>query len=189
MVIIGGTHTSGLFQADPGLKYTEGWNWPFHGKPQKIFCFSVLKLWIIWQIYTLDSAIYSLAVEIYTSDSAIYSLRSPLRGVYAIYGCMRYLWSAHTLWYIFRQGLLIKHIQELTKISYEFISSKYVSLVCRVFNDCSIADCISGFKNATSMMRQEFGKKEPLGLKCITVNPFLQNCTLPDDYMRLLAPN
>ena len=49
---------------------------------KKLFRFSV-QLWIICQIYT--------------PDSAINSLRSPLRGVYVMYGRMRCLWSAHTL--------------------------------------------------------------------------------------------
>ena len=66
-----------------------GKSWPFHCKNKKFpfLCAAVVNC----QIYTPDSAIYSLVVEIYTPDSAIYSLRLQLRGVYAIYDPMRRL--------------------------------------------------------------------------------------------------
>ena len=65
-----------------------GENWPFHCCAAVVNC----------QIYTPNSAIYSLAVEIYTPDSAIYSLRSQLCGVhvYAIYdACSAFDPSTH----------------------------------------------------------------------------------------------
>ena len=42
----------------------------------------------------------------------------------------------------FRQGLLVKHIKELAKISYRFIGFRRFTLVGGVGNDRSIADCI-----------------------------------------------
>ena len=44
----------------------------------------------------------------------------------------------------FRQGLLIKHIQELVKTSNGFVSSMHFMLVGGVGKDWLIADCISG---------------------------------------------
>ena len=48
----------------------------------------------------------------------------------------------------FRQGILIKHIQELAKTSYRFAGSKHFVLVGGIGNDRSIADCISGCRKA-----------------------------------------
>ena len=42
----------------------------------------------------------------------------------------------------FRQGLLVKHIKELAKISYRFVGFRCFTLVGGVGNDRSIADCI-----------------------------------------------
>ena len=53
-----------------------------------------------------------------------------------------------------------------------------------VGNDRSIADCISGCRNAIKI-GQKLAKKEPLSLKYwgyITANPFPQKCTLPRVY-------
>ena len=57
-----------------------------------------------------------------------------------------------------------------------------------VGNDQLIADHISGCRN----IGQKFNRKEPLGLKYMyvyTANPFPHNCTLPENYMHLLAPH
>ena len=67
-----------------GAKFGRGWDQLMYGS-WTLLC-SAHKL----------LAIYSLACEIYTN---IY-LRSPLRGVYAIYDRMWHPWSAHALQYI-----------------------------------------------------------------------------------------
>ena len=60
-----------------------------------------------------------------------------------------------------RQGLLIKHIQELAKASHGFIGFKRFTLVSRVGNDRSVADCISGCRIAKNI-GQKLAEKEAL---------------------------
>ena len=76
----------------------------------------------------------------------------------------------------FRQGLLLKHIQELAKTSHGFIGSSALRWWAGVGYDRSIADCISVFlwgrdENCISGCRkamnigEKLAEKEPLGLK------------------------
>ena len=55
----------------------------------------------------------------------------------------------------------------------------------RVGNNGSIADRISEAIN----IGHKLAEKKPLGLNYIAANPFPHNCTLPENYMRLLAPH
>ena len=54
-----------------------------------------------------------------------------------------------------------------------------------VGNKGSIADCISEAKN----IGHKLAEKKPLGLNYTAANPFPHNFTLPENYMRLLAPH
>ena len=56
-----------------------------------------------------------------------------------------------------------------------------------VGNDGLIADCISGCRKGINI-GQKLAEKESLGQKHITANPLPHNCTLPENYIRLLAP-
>ena len=65
----------------------------------------------------------------------------------------------------FRQGLLVKHIQELVKKPLtDSLVPGALRWWARVGNDRSIADCISGCRKAMKI-EQKLAEKEPLGLK------------------------
>ena len=83
----------------------------------------------------------------------------------------------------------MKHIQELAKNSHGFVGSRHFTLVGGVGNDRSIADCISGCREAINF-GQKIAGKEPLGLNCTHAgNLFPHNCALPEYYICLLAPH
>ena len=85
-------------------------------------------------------------------------------------------------------SFLTKHIKELSKPLINLLVPGALRWWAEVGNDWSIADYISGFRKAISI-GQKLAGKEPLGLKYITADLFLHNCTLPENDMNLLAPH
>ena len=74
----------------------------------------------------------------------------------------------------FRQGLLVTHIQESVKPLMDSLVPGALHWWVGVGNDRSIAD---------------YSRKRTSRPKIYTANLFLHNCTLPENYMLLLAPH
>ena len=79
-------------------------------------------------------------------------------------------------------------MQELAKTSHGFICSKCFMWWAGFGHNRLISDCISGCRKAISIGKK-LAEEEPLGLKYTQLILFPYNHTLPENYMRLLAPH